>query len=135
MSLETFIAIAATGGEGLATFKAAQEESKQLKQQAALTGEETREESERIKEESEARAVKQKLGFLKSGLRLSGSALQAVDRTIREGRAFATSIERRGFAKRKLGRSQAKIVRGKGRAALFKSVGKATTAATPTAKA
>jgi len=125
MGLELAIAAATLqGGAGVLAFQSAQEEAKAQKEVGALSAEEAFTEAERVGEEGRRFETKQKLAFLKSGVRLEGSPLLVLQRTREEIGKEVSAIERRGLSQRRLARKKARITRRTGRGQLISSIAK-----------
>lgn len=111
--------------QGVSAKKSAEEEAGAQKRQAGLQVEESEVFAEQTAEEFRKFKRKQKLLFLKSGIRLEGSPLLVLQETEAEGQRRVTAIRKRGRALGGLGRTRANILRRTGRSRLLSSFAQA----------
>lgn len=127
MSVGPLIALAAGASvvQGVMGYQAARDEARLINQQGILEQQEAQEEAQRKANEVRKFAARQKLAFLKNGVRLEGSPLLVVDETLTEGQKEVDAITRRGNALRTLRAQEAQITKNRGRAALIGGLGQA----------
>ncbi len=119
----TGISIATTiGGHifgGISADKAAREESRALKDEAALARQEDLEEAARLDKEHRKFLALQSVMFLKGGVTLAGSPLLVLEETREEKERQVEAQKSRAEARYNLGRARADIVSNAGRARLI----------------
>ena len=121
MGIETAIIAAAVLSAGTAVYGGIQQK-KESKKQAALMEEDAARRAEEETRLSKEHRQKQKVAFLKSGVRLSGSPLLVMQETLERGAGSAEAIRTTGGA-------QASLTRKRGQAALIGGFGSAGGAA------
>lgn len=107
--------------QGLEMQKAAKEESRALGRQGAVAVRESEREAEIRSGEVKEFGARQRLQFLKSGVRLAGTPLAVLAETAKKGKEEVDAIRGAGVARGSLLRSRAKITERGGRAALLGS--------------
>ena len=113
--------------QGAEAQKAAKTESRALRGQAALALSESDREAVQLQERNEEFEQRQRLSFLKSGVRLEGTPLEVLAETKRAGEEEVESIRESGVAQAGLFRSRGQILERRGRAAFIGSLGQAST--------
>ncbi len=104
---------------GIAADRAASDEARALKREAALARQEELEEAERLDKEHRKFLARQSVMFLKGGVTLSGSPLFVLEETREEKKRQVEAQKSRAEAKYNLGRKRADIVSSAGRARLI----------------
>lgn len=108
---------------GLQANKAAKDEAARIEEEGRLAQQEADEEAARRAKQVRKFAARQKLSFLKNGVRLEGTPLAVLDETQAEGQAEVDAISKRGQAISRLRTSQASQTRSSGRASLIGGFG------------
>lgn len=112
--------------QGVETFQAAKTEEKALRRQGGLAVQESEREAERQQEANERFEQRQRLSFLKAGVRLEGTPLQVLAETQEKGTEEVEAVRERGIAEGGLLRSRAQVTRRGGRSALLGSLATAS---------
>lgn len=106
--------------------QAAKSEAGLMEDQGRLELEESKDEAARRAKEIRKFSARQKLAFIKNGVRLEGSPLDVIDETLTEGQKEVDSVLRRGNALYDLRTRQADNLKKSGRAALIGGIGSAS---------
>lgn len=104
---------------GIQARKSAKSQERALEEQAEFERQESVEDAKERRREARIVAARQGLAFLKSGVRLSGSAALVQDSTRNRGKREADRIVRRGAIQSGNTRKQADLARRTGRNALI----------------
>lgn len=108
--------------QGVEALKATKTESRALRGQAALTLSESEREATRVQASNEQFEQRQRLSFLKSGVRLEGTPLEVLAETERVGVAEVESVRQAGRAQAGAIVSKAKVTERGGRASFLGSL-------------
>ncbi len=111
---------------GFEAQSAAKEEESAIRKQGGLALRESEQEAARVGEANTRFEQRQRLSFLKSGVRLEGTPLAVLAETRAKGARETSAIRERGVAQAGLLRTRAGIVRSVGRAKLLSTFGSAT---------
>ena len=131
---ETTLLILATVGAlagGGAAISSARQQSKALKKQGDIQEAEAARTAQLQKDENRRFRARQKLSFLKNGVDVSGSVLDVLADTTKEGEDQASATLLRGAALRSKSRSDAANARAQGRASLIGGISTASSRAAP----
>jgi hypothetical protein len=119
MGVETLLLAATVGSQifsGIESGKAQREQGRLLEKQSAIVKEEAERESEIILEETERIQGEQVAAFGASGVTLTGSPLDVLERTRVIGMEEASAVLRSGIAHSELLTQQSRILRNQARA-------------------
>lgn len=108
--------------QGVESLKATKTESKAQKGQAGIALSESEQEADRLKASNEEFEQRQRLAFLKSGVRLEGTPLQVLAETEKVGAREEESVRQAGVARAGLFFSKSRITERSGRAAFLGSL-------------
>jgi len=112
--------------QGVSDFKAAKQEGKDLRRQGAVALRESEAEAERVGEQGRRFGQRQRLSFLKQGVRLECSPLLILAETAEKSAEEVAGIQRRGQAQAQLFRSRGQITERGGRSRLLGSFASAS---------
>jgi len=112
--------------QGLEAQKATKTEGKALRNQGAVALRESEREAARLQETNEDFEQKQRLSFLKSGVKLEGTPLDVLAETQRVGAEEVTAVREAGVARAGLFRSKARVTERGGRASFLGSLASAS---------